>query len=294
MIALAQLEGFYWVARCQGYTRAASAFPYPITQPAVHKQVRKLELELGARLFERVARDRVVLTPAGERLYAFAAPFFAGLPEVVQEIGTATYGGKLRVETSGLVLRYLLPGWIRRLLRKRPDIEVSLTEHRIANTARLHTGETDVIIDFLPSVPNNVSARVAATAYPFLVAPSGSLGVARLRTLPFVSYSPHLPHYGYQLRALELIKVAPDRFLSAGNVDSILSLVQAGLGFSFVPWLGRSGPRLTGLVSRRITAVDESFRIHAAWRTRSEDNPILAALMEAMPGRSRRKQERRT
>ena len=142
MIGLAQLEGFYWVARCQGYTRAAAAFPYPITQPAVHKQVAKLERELGARLFERVARDRVVLTPAGARLYDFAAPFFAGLPDVAQQISTASYGGTLRVETSGLVLRYLLPGWIRRLVRNRPDIEISLTEHHIADTARLHRGET--------------------------------------------------------------------------------------------------------------------------------------------------------
>ena len=287
MIGLAQLEGFYWVARCQGYTRAARAFPYPITQPAVHKQVRKLERELGAKLFERVSRDRVALTPAGERLYEFAAPFFAGLPELVQQIDTATYGGKLRIETSGLVLRYLLPGWIRRLTRKRPDIEVSLTEHQIADPARVHSGKTDVLIDFLPDEPSNLSSRVVSAAHPFLVAPCGSLDVARLRTLPFVSYSPRLPHYGYQLKALERMSISPTRFLSAGSVDSILSLVRAGLGFSFVPWLGRSGPRLEGLASKRITKVEESFRIYAAWRKGSEDNPLLTALMAAAPGRSR-------
>ena len=287
MNGLTQLEGFFWVARCHGYTRAAQAFPHPITQPAVHKQVRKLEQELGVKLFERVSRDRVVLTPAGQRLYDFAAPFFAGLPEVVRQISTATYGGKLRVETSGLVLRYLLPGWIRRLARKRPDIEVSLAEHHTVDFARLHSGETDVVIDFLPDVPSKISTRVVSAAYPFLVAPSGRLDVARLRTLPFVSYSPRLPHYGYQLRALELMKLTPTRFLSAGNVDSILSLVRAGLGFSFVPWFGRAGPRLEGLASKRITKVDESFRIYAAWRTGSEDNPLLAALMEAAPVRSR-------
>ena len=285
MIGLAQLEGFYWVARCQGYTRAANAFPYSITQPAVHKQVRKLERELGTRLFERVARDRVMLTPAGERLYEFAAPFFSGLPEVLRRIDTATYGGKLRVETSGLVLRYLLPGWVRRLVEKRPDIEVSLTEHPIADVARLHSGETDVIIDFLREVPDTVSTRVVSRSYPFLVAPSGSLHVARLRKLPFVSYSPRLPHYGYQLKALELMKITPERVLSAGNVDSILSLVQAGLGFSFVPWLEKSGPKRQGLVSKRITMADESFRIYAAWRKGSEGNPLLAAFMEAASGK---------
>ena len=36
MIQLQRLEGFYWVARCEGYARAARSFPYPITQPGVH------------------------------------------------------------------------------------------------------------------------------------------------------------------------------------------------------------------------------------------------------------------
>ncbi|MDX2010730.1 MAG: LysR family transcriptional regulator, partial [Myxococcaceae bacterium] len=56
---LQRLEGFYWVARQQGYARAARAFPYPITQPGVHQQVRRLEDELGVKLFERVGKDRV-------------------------------------------------------------------------------------------------------------------------------------------------------------------------------------------------------------------------------------------
>ena len=67
MIQLHRLEGFYWVARTGGYARAARAFPYPITQPAVHQQVKKLEAELGVTLFERVAKDKMKPTPAGVR-----------------------------------------------------------------------------------------------------------------------------------------------------------------------------------------------------------------------------------
>ena len=39
MIQMHRLEGFYWVATAKGYTAAARAFPYPITQPAVYQQV---------------------------------------------------------------------------------------------------------------------------------------------------------------------------------------------------------------------------------------------------------------
>ena len=59
---LQRLEGFYWVAKHQGYARAARAFPYPITQPGVHQQISRLEQELGVKLFERTGKDRVVLT----------------------------------------------------------------------------------------------------------------------------------------------------------------------------------------------------------------------------------------
>ena len=59
MLQLHRLEGFYWVARTGGYAKAARAFPYPITQPAVHQQVKKLEGELGLSLFERVSKDKM-------------------------------------------------------------------------------------------------------------------------------------------------------------------------------------------------------------------------------------------
>ncbi len=53
---VARLEGFYWVARASGYATAARAFPYPITQSALFQQVRKLEDDLGVRLFERIGK----------------------------------------------------------------------------------------------------------------------------------------------------------------------------------------------------------------------------------------------
>ena len=46
-IRLHQLEGFYYTGLTGGYARAAAAMPYPITEPAVYQQVRKLERSLG-------------------------------------------------------------------------------------------------------------------------------------------------------------------------------------------------------------------------------------------------------
>ena len=54
MVDLHRLEGFWLVATHGGYARAARAAAYPITQPALHQQVKKLEAEVGITLLERV------------------------------------------------------------------------------------------------------------------------------------------------------------------------------------------------------------------------------------------------
>src|SRR5262249_19575813 len=125
MIPLQRLEGFYWVAKTEGYARAARSFPYPITQPGVHQQVRRLESHLDVQLFERVGKDRVVLTPAGRLLYEFVAPFFEKLASVEQMIRTGAEGA-LRIQASPHLLRQLLPPWLRRIQSKYPGINLEV------------------------------------------------------------------------------------------------------------------------------------------------------------------------
>ena len=81
-VRLHQLEGFFHVGLHQGFTRAAEAFPYAITEPALHQQVRKLERTLGVRLLEKGPKRRMLLTPAGRELHGFVAPYFERLPQV--------------------------------------------------------------------------------------------------------------------------------------------------------------------------------------------------------------------
>lgn len=268
---LGSLEGFYWVARERGYTRAARAFPYPISQPGVFQQVKKLEAQLGVPLFERIKKDEVALTAAGERLYAFCAPFFEALPGVVDAIVSQRPGGVLRMEASGLVLRGILPDWIRRLRQAEPEISVDVQELQTIDFERLRTGAAHLIVDYSEAVPSDVEQRAIATSHAFLVVPDAHCHLrrgelAQLASLPFVSYHPSLPHHALQLRALQQHIGIPRRTVSASSVDAILAFVSAGLGFSVVPWLGRKGPRLPGVSAKRVTGVGTTFPILAMWR----------------------------
>src|SRR5476649_1496130 len=100
------LELFYYVAKHGGIMPAVRNIPYGIQQPAVSAQVGRLEEFLGVTLFQR---RPFALTAEGEKLFAFVAPFFAGLDKISSEL----QGGQarqIRIGASTIVLRDHLPG----------------------------------------------------------------------------------------------------------------------------------------------------------------------------------------
>lgn len=286
---LHRLEGFFHVAKQRGYARAARAFPYPITQPAVHQQVRKLEDELGVPLFERVAKDEVRLTPAGEHLYAFCAPFFEEVDAVADAIRSERFGGTLRVDSSALVQRQLLPGWLAALRRARPDIQVDIDEIAQPDFTRLARGDAHLVVDYCERVPPDCASRRVATSHSFVVVPAShpvarGAGLDALRTEAFVSYHPSLPHHALQMGAVRRHIGVPARTLSASSVDAILAFVAAGLGFSVIPWLDAEGPKLRGVAARIQRGPGTTFPIVAVWRAGLR-HPLVEAALECLPER---------
>lgn len=290
MLQVQRLEGFYWVAREGGYARAARAFPHPITQPAVHQQVKKLEGELGVSLFERVAKDRVVLTPAGVRLFEFVRPFFEGLPGLVRSMRAGDYAGELRIETSNLLLRHMLPPWIRRLRKQHPRMQVHVSEARHPELAALRRGDVDLVIEHLYEVPDDIATMRVGVVRPFVVLPRGHrlanrkrVDLAELSADPFVSYMPNQRARELQHEALAKHAVTPPHLLSASSAEGILGLVEAELGWSILPWLEETGPRSKGIVALPLAAPTVTFPVLAAWRKDAPENPLLDAALEAAP-----------
>jgi LysR family nitrogen assimilation transcriptional regulator len=82
-VDLKQLEYFRHVAELGSFTRAASFLS--VVQPALSRQVRQLEVELGQNLFERNGRG-VVLTDAGTRLLEHARGILMQIGRARQEL----------------------------------------------------------------------------------------------------------------------------------------------------------------------------------------------------------------
>jgi DNA-binding transcriptional LysR family regulator len=118
------LELFYYVARHGGISEAVRKMPYGIQQPAISAQLIQLEKTLGTTLFSRRPFE---LTGAGQELYAFIDGFFSGTDAVAAKI-RGDSENVLRIGSSQIVLRDLLPGVLRTLLGKMPGLRVILRD----------------------------------------------------------------------------------------------------------------------------------------------------------------------
>jgi len=283
MISLNPLEGFYMVAVHRSYARAARNFRYPISQPGVHQQVKKLEGELEVKLFERVGRGEMALTAAGRYLFDFVRPFFERLPRVTRAIAARAFGGELRIEAGNMAIRQILPAWVRRMRAARDDVTISLAECAFPDVERLRTGACDLVVDFMPQVPPWCASREVARATAWLVAPGGAPddalprpGFDALMRTPLVAYPDETLHRRLQLEALPR---APEQIISASSADAILSFVAAGLGFSLIPWVEPAGPRMPG--TRAWSFPEATFPISAVWRP-DLDSPLIEMALDAL------------
>ncbi|MCA8977321.1 MAG: LysR family transcriptional regulator [Planctomycetes bacterium] len=290
MVDLHRLAGFHLVATAGGYARAARAAPYPITQPALHQQVRKLEAEIGMQLLERVGKDQMAPTAAGAHLLAFVDPFLRDLPAVVRRIQTGEFDGELSIQAESLLIRQLLPGWLLALRKRRPNVELRLEEIAQPDVDALRSGRADVVVAHLPEVPDDIATQTIAILHPCIVVPRELAGKRsrspRLRDLvdtPFLSYPPGSRQQALQMQALALHEAAPQRTIALDTADSILGFVESGLGWSLVPSLDRNGPSGRRLSAYPLERPKLTFPVVMAWRKDTPENPMLDALISCAP-----------
>ena len=121
-----QLKVFCAVARLGGVTRASEHLE--LSQPAVSLQLRELEHELGAELFERHVSG-MTLTPAGERLESLTGPLVDTVDAVfgdLQRILDETESTSLCIAASSAGVAFVLPRYMGRFRERHPDVMIRL------------------------------------------------------------------------------------------------------------------------------------------------------------------------
>ncbi|MGI8459018.1 MAG: LysR substrate-binding domain-containing protein [Propionibacteriaceae bacterium] len=168
------------------FGRAAAA--HGITQPAVSARVQAMEVQVGVPLIERGPRGSV-LTPAGivvagwaRMVLDAAAEFDAGVASLRSEADH-----RLRVAASLTVAEFLLPRWLVRLARDRPETAVSLLAMNSAQvTAAVQAGTVDLGFVEGPDVAPGLESRVVARDRLVLIVPPSHPWVRRRRPVSAV------------------------------------------------------------------------------------------------------------
>lgn len=116
-----QLEYFLNIARSGSFTAAARNLH--LTQPALSKQIRLLEEELGSLLFIRRPHG-IRLTPEGRKLQEEADEIIRRIRNIPAEISELhhTVSGDLNIVCTNFLSRTIMPDLLKRLLEKYPGI----------------------------------------------------------------------------------------------------------------------------------------------------------------------------
>lgn len=142
-LSLDLLRGFRAAARYLSFTRAARELH--VTQPAISREVKALEEQLGQPLFHRAGRT-LTLTQAGEELFRAADAALAAIDTAAERI--AGGGGALSVSTTTALASLWLVPRITRFARLHPDVDVRVAASN--DTVDLEREHLDLAIRYVP------------------------------------------------------------------------------------------------------------------------------------------------
>jgi DNA-binding transcriptional LysR family regulator len=141
---LRHLRYFAAVASHGSFSRAAQGLH--LTQPALSRQVKDLEEELGVPLFVR-GTNTLALTPAGELFYDEARDLLARADEAVQRVRGETRREVLRVGYVPSLVAGVMPRVIERFQNGTPRVRLELFDLAPAEMAnKASGGQLDLVL----------------------------------------------------------------------------------------------------------------------------------------------------
>jgi DNA-binding transcriptional LysR family regulator len=119
----------YFVSVAEAASVSKAALRVHICQPALSRQIRDLERELGLRLFDRIGR-RIQLTTEGEDLLRTSRDVLAHAEALTERARSLVSGGTglLRVGATPQAMQSVLARFLSNFHRVRPGVDVRLTE----------------------------------------------------------------------------------------------------------------------------------------------------------------------
>ena len=278
-----QLRYFEALAQHGHFGRAAAASS--ISQPALSVQIKELEQDLGAVLFERGARQ--------VRLTAFGEEFAQRVREVLRsvddlgDLARASQGrlvGRLRIGVIPTIAPYLLPTLIQKLTATHAGLDIHVREtltHKLIQ--ELEEGQIDTAIVALPvSTPS--LTEVALFDEDFLIvrhakdAHKPVPNTSQLQDMKLLLLEEGHCFRDQALSFCNIQSAQPREGLDASSLSTLVQLVGAGIGITLIPEMAvavetRSAP----VVVTPFNVAGPNRTVGMVWR---KTNPLATELLE--------------
>jgi DNA-binding transcriptional LysR family regulator len=229
---LRHLRYFIAVAAHGSFNRAAKILH--LTQPALSRQVKDLEEDLGVPLLVR-GQNTVKLTEAGDRFYEEAREVIARANEAVQRVRGEARSETLRIGYAPSMIAGIMPAVLEKFQATAPRVRVELTDlssqeiNELANEGRL-----DLVVSLGISVMKGISGfqwtelrrlqviLIMPKTHP--LAKLKRIPPRRLQNLPLIglakgNYPEYVPHVRGMLKPFGVLP----RYVSLVN-DSLATL----------------------------------------------------------------------
>jgi LysR family transcriptional regulator, benzoate and cis,cis-muconate-responsive activator of ben and cat genes len=285
---LRQLRHFMAVAEEGNISRAAKKIF--LTQPALSRQIKALEDEIGQCLLERQAHS-IRLTPVGEALLREARELLQHADLLLERVRAAGHGLHLRVGYAPSLAAGILSAAVESFTQTHPNARVELFD---LSTAEMMAGLESDKLDVALTVGQENGARglkwTPLVRAPFRLAVNRNHPLARRQSVtpaemaraPLLAYCQRdYPEYRDMLTGWLQEQGQRPRITSEyDGVDSLMAAVESGLGIALVATrMGRLVPERVRL--KTLSPAPPPLCIAAGYRAdRADDKPLAVFIAE--------------
>lgn len=238
-----QLEVLVAVAREKSFSRAAEVLDR--TQPAVSQAIRRLEQEVGEKLFDRSSKDGT-LTFAGEVLLDYARQMLNlrhSAQTALREMRDLHHG-KVTISANEHTVFYLLPV-IQRFRKLFPLIKIEVQRGVASRIPKEITArEVELgVISFKPSDDSLRSVFVFADELALIVSPKHALAgkdivsIKELGQETFIAHNAPSPYRRKVIETFEQHSTKLNISVELPSLEAIKLMVEKGAGVALVPKL---------------------------------------------------------
>ncbi|MGG2461284.1 LysR family transcriptional regulator [Streptomyces sp. RGM 3693] len=277
------LRYFVAVAEEGSLTRAAQRLF--VSQPALTKQIRQLETQLGVRLFTR-SRTGMAATEAGRALAERVPALLADWDRTLRETKAAASRAErvLRVGFVASGANEATPRIVAEFARRRPGWRAEMRQAAWSNpSAGLADAEVEVALVRLPFPGQDAVRVVALFAEPRCVVladthPLVAHGVIPFRELwdePFVAAPPETGRWRDYWLATDEREGHPVHIGAVTDQpDDWLTAIANGYGIALAPESAARFYARPGVTYRPVTGVSPS-QVGVAWAPADDTNPVV-------------------